>query len=173
MSSDRAAAMTDAHRRLRLAGPRIERVEPGGPDARWCLSQYFAELARRFEHGFDPAQSIPADDAQFRPPLGAFLVASADGEPVACGGVRTIAPGVGYLKRMWVADAVRGLGFGRRMLGALEAESRALGFTVLRLETNRALTEAVEMYRRAGYTEVAPFNDEPYAHHWFEKRLDG
>jgi DNA-binding MarR family transcriptional regulator/N-acetylglutamate synthase-like GNAT family acetyltransferase len=167
------AAMADVHRLLRVAGVRIERVDPAGRDARWCLSQYFAELQRRFEHGFDPAQSIPADDAEFRVPLGAFLVASADGEPVACGGVRTIAPGVGYLKRMWVADAVRGFGFGGRMLRALEAESLSLGLTTLRLETNRALTEAIEMYRRAGYVEVPPFNDERYAHHWFEKRLGG
>jgi DNA-binding MarR family transcriptional regulator/N-acetylglutamate synthase-like GNAT family acetyltransferase len=167
------AAMTDVHRLLRVAGTRVERVDPASREARWCVAQYFAELARRFEHGFDPAQSLPADDADFRPPRGAFVVASADGEPLACGGVKTLSPGVGYLKRMWVADAVRGLGFGRRMLGALEEQSRALGFTVLRLETNRALTEAIEMYRRAGYAEVPPFNDEPYAHHWFEKRLAG
>jgi ribosomal protein S18 acetylase RimI-like enzyme len=57
------------------------------------------------------------------------------------------------------------------MLGALEAEARELGFTTLRLETNRALGEAIRLYRTAGYEEVAPFNDEPYAHHWFEKRL--
>jgi hypothetical protein len=42
---------------------------------------------------------------------------------------------------------------------------------VLRLETNRNLTEAITLYRSAGYREVAAFNDEPYAHHWFEKRL--
>jgi DNA-binding MarR family transcriptional regulator/N-acetylglutamate synthase-like GNAT family acetyltransferase len=167
------AAMTDVHRLLRVAGLRVERVDPAGREARWCVAQYFAELARRFEHGFDPAQSLPADDADFRPPRGAFVVASADGEPVACGGVKTLAPGVGYLKRMWVADAVRGFGVGRRMLAALESQSLALGFTTLRLETNRALAEAIEMYRRAGYTEVAPFNDETYAHHWFEKRLGG
>jgi ribosomal protein S18 acetylase RimI-like enzyme len=82
-----------------------------------------------------------------------------------------MAPGVGYLKRMWVSGSLRGLGFGRRMLGALEAEARELGFTTLRLETNRALGEAIRLYRTAGYEEVAPFNDEPYAHHWFEKRL--
>ena len=41
----------------------------------------------------------------------------------------------------------------------------------VRLETNRALREAIALYRAAGYGEVAPFNDEPYAHHWFEKRL--
>ncbi|HEX6312549.1 MAG TPA: MarR family transcriptional regulator, partial [Acidimicrobiia bacterium] len=45
--------------------------------------------------------------------------------------------------------------------------------TVARLETNRNLTEAIALYRSAGYVEVDAFNDEPYAHHWFEKRLDG
>jgi GNAT superfamily N-acetyltransferase len=72
---------------------------------------------------------------------------------------------------MWVAPSVRGLGFARRMLAALEQQARALGFTTLRLETNRALTEAIRLYQSAGYVEVPPFNDEPYAHHWFEKPL--
>ena len=71
--------------------------------ARWCVQQYFSDLADRFEDGFDPAQSIPADDAELRRPLGALLVASVDGEPLACGAVKLIAPGVGSLKRMWVA----------------------------------------------------------------------
>src|SRR5215217_6743871 len=83
--------------------PRIERVDPAAEAAQWCVAQYFAELARRFDHGFDPAQSIPADDGDLRPPRGAFLVASADGRPVACGAVKSTAPGVGSLKRMWVA----------------------------------------------------------------------
>jgi hypothetical protein len=42
---------------------------------------------------------------------------------------------------------------------------------VLRLETNRALSEAISLYRTAGYREVEAFNDEPYAHHWFEKTI--
>jgi GNAT superfamily N-acetyltransferase len=165
-------AMTEVHRLLRAAGAHIELVDPASPAARWCVGQYFAELAERFEKGFDPAQSIPADDDELRPPRGAFLVASADGQPVACGAVKTIAPGVGSLKRMWVARSVRGLGFGRRILEALEAESRQLGLTTLRLETNKSLTEAVRLYRSSGYVEVPRFNDEAYADHWFEKRLD-
>jgi GNAT superfamily N-acetyltransferase len=72
---------------------------------------------------------------------------------------------------MWVADSARGLGLGAGMLHALEGQARELGMTTLRLETNRTLVEAISMYRRSGYTEVAPFNDEPYAHHWFEKHL--
>jgi GNAT superfamily N-acetyltransferase len=166
------AAMGEVHRLLRASGARLDRVHPSMPDARWCVAQYFAELDRRFEQGFDPGRSLPADDAEMVLPEGAFLVATLEGEPVACGGVKTIQPGIGSLKRMWVADSVRGLGFGRRMLGALETEARALGLTTVRLETNRALVEAIQLYRRTGYVEVPPFNTDPYADHWFEKRLD-
>lgn len=166
------AAMAEVHRLLQLAGLQIERVDPASQSARECVGRYFDELSRRFERGFDPAASLPTDDRDFLPPRGAFLVASVDGESVACGGVKTIAPGVGYLKRMWVADTVRGLGLGRRMLEALEGQSRELGLTTVRLETNRALGEAIRLYRSAGYREIDAFNSEPYAHHWFEKRLD-
>jgi DNA-binding MarR family transcriptional regulator/N-acetylglutamate synthase-like GNAT family acetyltransferase len=165
------AAMAEVHRLLRAAGVRVDRVDPSSAAARWCVSQYFAELASRFEEGFDPAQSIPADDAELRQPLGSFLVASTDGEPVACGAVKLLAPTLGSLKRMWVASEARGLGLGRRMLDALESEARDLGVTTLRLETNRALAEAIQLYQRSGYVEVAPFNTDPYADHWFEKHL--
>lgn len=165
------SAMAEVNRLLQASGATIERVDPASREARWCVAQYFAELAERFEEGFDPGQSIPADDAELRPPAGAFLVALADGEPVACGAVKSIAPGVGSLKRMWVAGGVRGLGFGLRMLVALETEARELGLTTLRLETNRALTEAIRLYKKAGYVEVPPFNTDPYADHWFEKHL--
>jgi DNA-binding MarR family transcriptional regulator/N-acetylglutamate synthase-like GNAT family acetyltransferase len=165
------AAMTEVHRLLRAAGAQIERVDPASHAARWCVSHYFAELANRFEGGFDPARSIPADDAELTPPRGAFLLASIDGEPVACGAVKAISPVIGSLKRMWVAGSVRGLGFGRRMLVALESQARELGLTTLRLETNRALVEAIHLYENSGYVEVPPFNTEPYADHWFEKHL--
>ena len=72
---------------------------------------------------------------------------------------------------MWVSPEARGLGLGRRLLGEMEWQARAAGVTVLRLETNGSLTEAIALYRSSGYQEVPAFNDEPYAHHWFEKRL--
>ena len=55
----------------------------------------------------------------------------------------------------------------------LEAHARRAGVRTVRLETNRSLAEAISLYRRSGYREVAAFNEEPYAHHWFEKRLAG
>jgi ribosomal protein S18 acetylase RimI-like enzyme len=72
---------------------------------------------------------------------------------------------------MWVAPAARGLGLGRRLLTELETHATAGRARVVRLETNRTLTEAIGLYGSAGYHEVSAFNDEPYAHHWFEKTL--
>ena len=72
---------------------------------------------------------------------------------------------------MWVSPEARGVGLGGRLLRELERHAAAAGSTVLQLETNRALSEAIGLYRDAGYVEVEAFNDEPYAHHWFEKRL--
>jgi DNA-binding MarR family transcriptional regulator/GNAT superfamily N-acetyltransferase len=165
------AAMGEVHRLLRLAGFGIQRVDPSSPGARWCVAQYYDELNRRFESGFDPAASLPADDPDLRPPRGAFLLGTIDGEPVACGAVKPVSRRIGSLKRMWVADELRGLGIGRRMLHALEAEARRLGFSTVRLETNDTLQEAITLYRSAGYREVAPFNADPYARYWFDKTL--
>lgn len=166
------AAMEETRRLLRFAGVRIERVEPSSREARWCIARYFEELDERFEKGFDPAASIAAEDEELVPPRGAFLVASVDGRAIACGAVKRVAPGIGSIKRMWVDGSMRGLGLGRRMLAALEERARDLEFATVRLETNRSLEEAIRLYRSAGYREVAPFNDDPHAHHWFEKMLD-
>jgi ribosomal protein S18 acetylase RimI-like enzyme len=72
---------------------------------------------------------------------------------------------------MWIAPHARGLGLARQLLSALEEQARLLGYSVVRLETNKTLVEAQQLYRSSGYGEVPPFNDEPYAHHWFEKAL--
>jgi ribosomal protein S18 acetylase RimI-like enzyme len=105
------------------------------------------------------------------PPAGLFLVATLHGEPAGCGALKFHPGAPAEVKRMWVAPAVRGLGLGRRLLTELEAQAAAHGVRVLRLETNQTLTEAISLYRAAGYREVPAFNDEPYAHHWFEKSL--
>ena len=104
-------------------------------------------------------------------PAGVFLVASLHGEPVGCGAVKFHGEQPAEIKRMWVAVAVRGLGLGRRLLAELETLAIAEGAAAARLETNRALTEAMGLYRRSGYREVTPFSAERYAHHWFEKTL--
>src|SRR5437764_710746 len=106
-----------------------------------------------------------------RAPAGLMLVAYLRAEAIGCGAVKHRPGGPSDVKRMWVAPAARGLGLGRRLLAELEAEAARSGAAVARLETNRNLTEAIGLYRSAGYREVPPFNAEPLADHWFEKRL--
>jgi DNA-binding MarR family transcriptional regulator len=150
-------AMATVERLLTAGLVEIAVEDPESADARYCLGEYYKELDARFDGGFDLGQSLPIDDAT-------FLVARLRGEPVGCGAIKLAES---YIKRMWIAPEARGLGLGRRMLHELEQLSRT---PVVRLETNRNLKEAISLYRASGYVEVAPFNAEPYAHHWFEKR---
>ncbi len=167
------AAMGEVERLLQASMVGFAIEEPTTTDARWCFDQYFAELDKRFDAGFDPALSIPADAQELTPPLGVLVIARLRGRSVGCGALKFHRERPAELKRMWIAPSVRGLGVGRRLLGELERHARKAGVTVLRLETNRTLNEAIALYKRSGYVEVDAFNAEPYAHHWFEKRLRG
>ncbi len=159
------AAMAEVERLLVASAVTFELRDAQDPKAQLCLQAYYAELGSRFEHGFDPGRSLPADGAE-------LLVASLHGDAVGCGALLVENGGVvGQIKRMWVSPAVRGMGVGRRLLAELEALARKAGVRVLHLETNGSLTEAIAMYRSSRYQEVPAFNDERYAHHWFEKRL--
>jgi len=163
------AAMAEIERLMRASAVQITVEAPDSADARWCLEQYFRELAGRFETGFDPATTIPANADDLTPPAGVFVVARLGGQPIGCGALKLKERMIGEVKRMWVAADARGLAVGRRILEMLETRARDVGVRTLRLETNRTLKEAQALYRSCGYVEVEPFNDEPYAHHWFEK----
>ena len=166
-------AQADVRRLLAVSMVSVDLESPASDDARWCLSHYFAELAERFEEHFDPGRTLPADAADLVPPSGAFLIARLGGEPAGCGGLKTHSAGVGEIVRMWVDPAHRGLGIGARILDALEAQAAELRHRRVRLYTNRSLDEAKAMYASRGYEEIPRYNDDPYANHWFEKRLAG
>lgn len=163
--------MADTPPSIDAAAIEVTLEAPTSADARWCLNQYFRELARRFDTGFDPAKSNPASDEDMSPPAGFFVVARFDGNAVGCGALKRKDDATGEIKRMWTAPDARGRGVARAVLQALEAIARDAGFTTLHLETNRTLIEAQALYRKSGYREVDAFNDEVYAHHWFEKKL--
>ena len=165
------AGMAVVERLLTAAMVEIAPIDPAHPHARHCVQEYFAELDRRFDAGFDPAISISAGDDELRQPAGLFLVATLQGKPIGSGALKFHHDAPTEIKRMWVAESARGLGVGRRLLGELEKHAADHGAKAVRLETNKSLIEAISLYRTAGYIEVAPFNTEPYAHHWFEKRL--
>ena len=164
-------AMREVERLLTTALVEIRQVDPTAADARECLRSYFAELERRSSAPFDPDVGATAKPHEIRPPAGLFLVAYLRDAPIGCGALKHFADGVSDIKRMWVAEPARGLGIGRRVLAELEARAVQRGTSLVRLETSRLLTEAIALYVSAGYVEVPAFNDEPFADHWFEKRL--
>jgi DNA-binding MarR family transcriptional regulator len=165
------SAMTEVDRLLRASSVEVSAADPFGRDAQRCLDQYFAELASRFRGGFDREAGGAAAVHDFAPPTGCLLIAWLFGEPIGCGAIRTFEPGIGEIKRMWVLSKVRGLGVGRRLLQELEQFARKRKMLAVRLDTNEALTEAIHLYQVSGYREIARFNDNSYAHHWFEKTL--
>jgi DNA-binding MarR family transcriptional regulator/N-acetylglutamate synthase-like GNAT family acetyltransferase len=165
------AAMAEVERLLRASAISLEVVDPKAPEAAWCLTQYFQELNVRFRKGFDPKVTLPTPAEDFAAPKGAFVIARLFGQPVGCGALRQTGRDVVDVKRMWVAPRARGMGVGRRILGELERIARSRRFRAIRLDTNESLKEAQALYRSSGFVEVDAFNDEPYAQHWFEKRL--
>ena len=164
-------AMREVERLLTATRVEFVPVDPEHDDARHCLAEYVAELNRRSERGFDPSVGATAQPHEVRPPAGCFVVAYLDGEAIGCGALKHKPGAPTEIKRMWISPAARGLGLGRRLLGELEARAGAAGARAARLETSAVLGEALDLYRSAGWVEVPAFNDEPYADHWFEKKL--
>src|SRR3954451_22618959 len=166
------SAMRTVERLIATSLVELRVVDPDAPDAQRCLRAYVTELTGRApERGFDPSRGSTANRHEVLWPNGAFVVAYLRGEPVGCGAVKHHPGDVSDIKRMWIAESARGLGLGRRLLEHLEGLAREHGSREARLETGDVLSEAIALYRSAGYAEVAPFNDEPFADRWFAKPL--
>jgi DNA-binding MarR family transcriptional regulator/N-acetylglutamate synthase-like GNAT family acetyltransferase len=149
----------------------IEEADPRGDDAKYCLGEYYAELGRRFETGFDVSRSRDPDAADMVRPRGAFLLAMSDGLPIGCVGLKGSGGDVGEIKRLWICPTARGFGMAKRLMHAVETVARELSVKTLRLDTNSALPEALKLYRTSGWVEIDRFNDDPYPDHFFEKHL--
>jgi GNAT superfamily N-acetyltransferase len=150
--------------------PVIEQVDPHRPEARAALRSYLNEIV---EVGAVRAidASLADDVGDFARPDGTFMLVYRDDDVIGCGALRTLRPGVGELKRMWVRPDARGAGVGSLLLDALIAQSRALGHTTLLLDTNATLTAALAMYAKHGFEAIAPYNDNPDATHFLAKQL--
>lgn len=149
----------------------LDEMDPRSEEARHCLGEYYAELGRRFEQGFDVSLSRDPDAKDMRRPRGTFIVAMSDTLPIGCVGLKGTDHGYAEVKRLWVAPAARGLRLGRRLMDTVESAARELGIALLRLDTNSALPEAGRLYRTTGWREISRYNDDPYPDLFFEKRL--
>ena len=118
-----------------------------------------AELDNYLTALYPPESTYLLDVASLRAPDIRFFVARKDAVPIGCGALRLDEDGYGEIKRMFVAPAARGLGIGKRLLLAIEAEARRLGLHTLRLETGIYQTEALGLYVAVGYREIRPFGD--------------
>jgi DNA-binding MarR family transcriptional regulator/GNAT superfamily N-acetyltransferase len=165
------AAMAEIERLLAATHLSVAVEDPGTPDGQWCLASYVTELQSRFETGFDPSAGTPFDAAGMPPPHGMFVMARLDGHPVGCGALKWLEGDIAEIKRVWTVPQARGIGVASRIMDRLEELARERGATRVRLDTNATLVEAQAMYAARGYREISPYNDNPYAQHWFEKAL--
>ena len=149
----------------------VEELDPRSNQARYCLLQYYEELDRRFETGFDVSLSRDPDARDMVRPRGSFIAALLDETAVGAVGLKGSGDGSAEIKRLWVAPCARGLGLGRRLMDAAENIARQLSIEYLRLDTNSVLQEALNLYRASGWTQIERFNDDPYPDIFFEKRL--
>jgi GNAT superfamily N-acetyltransferase len=143
---------------------------PDSPAARRLFDEYMA-LTRERIPGFVPTDDIFATADAFRGPGSAWIVLYEDGAPVGCGGLRTLAPGVGEIKRMFVTAQARGRGHGRRLLAELEAIAAAAGLRRIRLLTTEVLEEARELYRSTGYEVAEEFDYDGRQDYWLERNI--
>lgn len=160
------AAQDEIRRVLRAAAVVVEAVPPAAPVARACLHRYAAELDAIFPGGFDAGTLTRPEDV-----TGTQLVAFEDGDPVGCGLWIRLGPGIAEIRHLWVSPQARGLGLGRKLLARLEVDAVNHAINTVRLGTHPLLTEALALYRTAGYTDIGGYSDIPYNQLAFEKVL--
>lgn len=134
----------------------------------------FADFIRETDGplGIDLEAEIAAGPPpDLAPPGGAFLLIEVDGKPAGFGGIRHLDTGVAEVKTMYVAPPHRGKGIARSLLAELEETAQRHGCHAVRLDTSDYLTEAIALYRTAGYREIADYNGNPKANLWFERSL--
>ncbi len=135
------------------------------------LAAYLAHIGEDLDgEGLD--HDIAHWEREYAGASGALLVVEDPaGEIVGTAGVRSLGPGVGEIKRMWIRPGCQGLGLGRRLLSRCLEEARALTFRVLRLDTERRMAPALYLYRSCGFTEIPDYNGNTRAQVWMQLEL--
>jgi GNAT superfamily N-acetyltransferase len=142
-------------------------IEPGAS----LLTAMVAEVRGMYAEANPDERGFAVEPDQLRPPDGAFLIIREDGEAVACGGVKRWEGSTGEIKRMYVTPAARSRGHARRLLEALEAAARELGYERVRLDTGARQPHALALYESAGFSPIEDYNGNRRASYWLEKAL--
>jgi GNAT superfamily N-acetyltransferase len=146
-------------------------VEPADSRvSRMLLEGFFADIALRYP-GWEPAASTRVDPSELAPPSGTWIVAYVSGRAIGCGGLQRVDRETAEIRRIFLDRPERGRGVGRALLAELEMHAGRLGYQRLRLTTGDRQTEALELFRTAGYVETAPFSEGVFTRYWMQKPL--
>ncbi|HST12592.1 MAG TPA: GNAT family N-acetyltransferase [Terriglobales bacterium] len=100
----------------------------------------------------------------YAPPSGRLLLANYGGQLAGCVALHQLEPGICEMKRLYLRPAARGKGLGRALVETVIREARTIGYQRLRLDTIAPLMkDAVAMYRKMGFREIAPYCENPCA----------
>jgi putative acetyltransferase len=115
-----------------------------------CFQNFDKELA-----------GLPGD---YAPPEGRLLLAEWDGQLAACVALHKLDPGICEMKRLYLRPQFRSKGVGRALAERIIAEARLIGHERMRLDTvEPVMKDAVAMYRKLGFKEIAPYRPNPIA----------
>lgn len=106
---------------------------------------------------FDPALDNLYEFYYGKPGRGYFVLV--DGEEQVVGGVGFAEFGIfsdcAELQKLYLADAVKGMGFGYRMTQFVEEKMKEAGYCNSYLETHENLKIAIHLYEKSGYRRIA------------------
>lgn len=115
-----------------------------------CFQNFDRELA-----------NLPGD---YAPPNGRLLLAEYEGQLAGCVALHKLADDACEMKRLYLRPQFRGKGLGRALANRIIAEARTIGYQRMRLDTvEPVMKDAVVMYRRLGFREIAPYCNNPIA----------
>ena len=109
-------------------------------------------------------QELAGLPGHYAPPDGRLLLAEYEGQLAGCVALHQWEPGVCEMKRLYLRPPFRGKGLGRVMAEKAIADARNIGYQYMRLDTiEPIMKDAVEMYRKLGFREIAPYRPNPIA----------
>jgi putative acetyltransferase len=115
-----------------------------------CFQNFDQELA-----------GLPGD---YRPPEGRLLLVEGEGQLAGCVALHKLGSDICEMKRLYLRPQFRGQGLGRTLAERIIAEARQIGYQHMRLDTvEPMMKDAVAMYRKLGFHEIAPYCANPMA----------